>query len=190
MDMGKLLSYQPNRGIKHPQDGEEEEQKMHQKQTGTQERGYYQQKEMMVVEEAEDDKKWLLQIIDRKDNPQKFMKSQLDLHDIIQKTHVVATMPDLYHLLLELNAVQSLLGLLGHDNRDVSIAGVDLNQELTDIDIFYESEEGTEVLINALVEEQVIALLARNVERLDESVKEAANGVYNTLVIVETMAEF
>nr|XP_055231763.1 beta-catenin-like protein 1 [Gorilla gorilla gorilla] len=117
------------------------------------------------------------------------MESQLDLHDIIQKMHVVATMPDLY-LLLELNAVQSLLGLLGHNNTDVSIAGVDLSQELTDIDIFYESGEGAEVLIDALVDGQVIALLVQNVERLDESVKEQVKGVHNTLVIVENMAEF
>lgn len=47
------------------------------------------------------------------------MESELDLNDIIQEMHVVATMPDLYHLLVELNAVQSLLGLLGHDNTDI-----------------------------------------------------------------------
>ncbi|XP_022265210.2 beta-catenin-like protein 1 isoform X5 [Canis lupus familiaris] len=84
------------------------------------------------------------------DNPEKFMESELDLNDIIQEMHVVATMPDLYHLLVELNAVQSLLGLLGHDNTDVSIAVVDLLQELTDIDTLHESEEGAEVLIDAL----------------------------------------
>ena len=50
------------------------------------------------------------------------MESELDLNDIIQEMHVVATMPDLYHLLVELNAVQSLLGLLGHDNISVSLA--------------------------------------------------------------------
>uniref|UniRef100_A0A8D0FXC1 Beta-catenin-like protein 1 n=1 Tax=Strix occidentalis caurina TaxID=311401 RepID=A0A8D0FXC1_STROC len=53
------------------------------------------------------------------DNPEKFMESELDLNDIIQEMHVIATMPDLYHLLVELNAVQSLLGLLGHDNTDI-----------------------------------------------------------------------
>ena len=47
------------------------------------------------------------------------MESELDLNDIIQEMHVIATMPDLYHLLVELNAVQSLLGLLGHDNTDI-----------------------------------------------------------------------
>ncbi|XP_063104438.1 beta-catenin-like protein 1 isoform X3 [Cavia porcellus] len=124
------------------------------------------------------------------DNPEKFMESELDLNDIIQEMHVVATMPDLYHLLVELNAVQSLLGLLGHDNTDVSIAVVDLLQELTDIDTLHESEEGAEVLIDALVDGQVVALLVQNLERLDESVREEADGVHNTLAIVENMAEF
>ncbi|RVE70156.1 hypothetical protein OJAV_G00061660, partial [Oryzias javanicus] len=50
------------------------------------------------------------------DNPEKFMESELDLNDIIQEMHVIATMPDLYHLLVELNAVHSLLGLLSHEN--------------------------------------------------------------------------
>ncbi|CAL1605477.1 unnamed protein product [Knipowitschia caucasica] len=124
------------------------------------------------------------------DNPEKFMESELDLNDIIQEMHVVATMPDLYHLLVELNSVHSLLGLLSHDNTDVAIAVVDLLQELTDIDTLHESEEGAEVLIDALLEGQVVALLVQNMERLDESVKEEADGVFNTLAIIENMAEF
>lgn len=47
------------------------------------------------------------------------MESELDLNDIIQEMHVIATMPDLYHLLVELNAVNSLLGLLSHENTDI-----------------------------------------------------------------------
>ncbi|XP_040922754.1 beta-catenin-like protein 1 [Toxotes jaculatrix] len=124
------------------------------------------------------------------ENPEKFMESELDLNDIIQEMHVIATMPDLYHLLVELNAVHSLLGLLSHENTDVAIAVVDLLQELTDIDTLHESEEGAEVLIDALLEGQVVALLVQNMERLDEQVKEEADGVYNTLAIIENMAEF
>uniref|UniRef100_A0A8D0U502 Beta-catenin-like protein 1 n=1 Tax=Sus scrofa TaxID=9823 RepID=A0A8D0U502_PIG len=192
---------------------------MRRRQAGPRERGRYREEELTVVEEVDDDKKRLLQIIDRDgeeeeeeeepldessvkkmiltfekrsyknqelrikfpDNPEKFMESELDLNDIIQEMHVVATMPDLYHLLVELNAVQSLLGLL---------AVVDLLQELTDIDTLHESEEGAEVLIDALVDGQVVALLVQNLERLDESVKEEADGVHNTLAIVENMAEF
>uniref|UniRef100_A0A8C2SFL4 Beta-catenin-like protein 1 n=1 Tax=Capra hircus TaxID=9925 RepID=A0A8C2SFL4_CAPHI len=127
------------------------------------------------------------------DNPEKFMESELDLNDIIQEMHVVATMPDLYHLLVELNAVQSLLGLLGHDNTDIlsDLSSVGRRtDELTDIDTLHESEEGAEVLTDALVDGQVVALLVQNLERLDESVKEEADGVHNTLAIVENMAEF
>ncbi|XP_053573870.1 beta-catenin-like protein 1 isoform X1 [Bombina bombina] len=124
------------------------------------------------------------------DNPEKFMESELDLNDIIQEMHVIATIPDLYHLLVELNAVQSLLGLLGHENTDVCIAVVDLLQELTDIDTLHESEEGAQVLIDALVEGQVVALLVQNLERLDESVKEESDGVHNTLAIIENLTEF
>ncbi|XP_010889764.1 beta-catenin-like protein 1 [Esox lucius] len=124
------------------------------------------------------------------DNPEKFMETELDLNDIIQEMHVIATMPDLYHLLVELNAVHSLLGLLSHENTDIAIAVVDLLQELTDIDTLHESEEGAEVLIDSLLEGQVVALLVQNMERLDEQVKEEADGVYNTLAIIENMAEF
>ncbi|KAL4623627.1 beta-catenin-like protein 1 isoform X3 [Arapaima gigas] len=125
------------------------------------------------------------------DNPEKFMETELDLNDIIQEMHVIATMPDLYHLLVELNAVQSLLGLLSHENTDILFSKfVDLLQELTDIDTLHESEEGAEVLIDALLEGQVVALLVQNMERLDEQVKEEADGVYNTLAITENMAEF
>uniref|UniRef100_A0A1A7WBA9 Catenin, beta like 1 n=1 Tax=Iconisemion striatum TaxID=60296 RepID=A0A1A7WBA9_9TELE len=124
------------------------------------------------------------------DNPEKFMESELDLNDIIQEMHVIATIPDLYHLLVELNAVHSLLGLLSHENTDVAIAVVDLLQELTDIDTLHESEEGAEVLIDALLEGQVVALLVQNMERLNEQVKEEADGIFNTLAIIENMAEF
>lgn len=47
------------------------------------------------------------------------MESELDLNDIIQEMHVIATIPELYHLLVELHAVQSLLGLLSHENTDI-----------------------------------------------------------------------
>uniref|UniRef100_A0A8C7TM50 Beta-catenin-like protein 1 n=1 Tax=Oncorhynchus mykiss TaxID=8022 RepID=A0A8C7TM50_ONCMY len=129
------------------------------------------------------------------DTPGRFMETELDLNDIIQEMHVIATMPDLYHLLVELNAVHSLLGLLSHENTDIlsfkyAIAVVDLLQELTDIDTLHESEEGAEVLIDSLLEGQVVALLVQNMERLDELVKEEADGVYNTLAIIENMAEF
>ena len=56
---------------------------------------------------------------------------------------------------MQLNAVQTLLGLLSHDNSDIALAVVDLVQELTDVETGSESEEKVEGLIAALLKEQV-----------------------------------
>ena len=40
---------------------------------------------------------------------------------------------------------------IGHDNTDISIATIDLLQELTDVDTLTESQEGATALVDALV---------------------------------------
>ena len=89
------------------------------------------------------------------DMPEKFMESELELNDEIQTLHVLATVPEYYLILVETNTVQTLMGLLSHDNSDVAIAVIDLLQEMTDVDTVNESEEEAEKLIDALLEEQV-----------------------------------
>lgn len=124
------------------------------------------------------------------DMPEKFMESEVELHEAIQEMHAVATVPDLYPVVVELNAVPSLLELLSHDNTDVAVGVVDLLQELTDVDILHESKDGADALIDALLEQQVCALLVQNLERLDETIREEADGVHNTLAIFENLTEF
>lgn len=227
MDVGELLSYQPDKGAKRARD-EDSKDESRAKQKMARDAGRFSVKgefdteeqgggdrekilENLMDQDGEDPegepvdestvKKMILTFEKRSyknqelrikfpDNPEKFMEAELDLNDIIQEMHVIATIPELYHLLVELNAVNSLLGLLSHDNTDISIAVVDLLQELTDIDTLHESEESAETLIDALLEGQVVALMVQNMERLDETVKEEADGVYNTLAMIENMAEF
>ncbi|XP_041376012.1 beta-catenin-like protein 1 [Gigantopelta aegis] len=124
------------------------------------------------------------------DHPEKFMESEVEVNDVISSMHVIATVPELYHVLVDLNTVHSLLQLLTHENTDISIAVVDLIQELTDVDTLNESEEGATALIDGLLEGQVVAILMSNIERLDESIKEEADGVHNTLAIIENILEF
>jgi len=123
------------------------------------------------------------------DQPEKFMESEMELHDAVQEMHHIATVPNFYPILVELNCVSSMLGLLSHENTDISVATVDLLQELTDIDTMTESESGANSLIQALLENQVCSLLVNNLERLDESVKVESDGVHNTLSIVENIVE-
>ena len=54
-------------------------------------------------------------------------------------------------------------------------------QELTEVDTLNEAEDAADSLVDALLEGQVTALLIQNMERLDETVKEEADGVYNSL---------
>jgi len=124
------------------------------------------------------------------DQPEKFMESEMELHDAVQEMHHVATVPNLYPILVELNCVPSMLGLLSHDNTDISVGVVNLLQELTDVDTMTESEVGANSLIQSLLENQVCSLLVSNLERLDETVKEESDGVHNTLSIVENVIEF
>ncbi|XP_063977650.1 beta-catenin-like protein 1 [Diachasmimorpha longicaudata] len=124
------------------------------------------------------------------DQPEKFMESEVELHETLQELHVVATNPELYPLMVELGAVPSLLELLSHENTDIAVGVVDLIQELSDVDILHESQDGADALIDALLEQQVCALLVQNLDRLDESVKEESDGVFNTLAIFENLLEF
>ena len=45
----------------------------------------------------------------------------------------MATVPSLYPVLVELNVVPSILGLLNHDNTDISVGVVDLLQVWQDL---------------------------------------------------------
>jgi len=135
------------------------------------------------------------------ENPEKFMESEVELHDVLQELHVVATAPELYSIIIDLNSVSSLIGLLAHENTDVAIATVNLLQEMTDTDAGdanadadEDSEKspaqlGAAALVDTLIENQIVAILVQNMERLDETVKEESDGVHNSLGIVENMAE-
>lgn len=56
------------------------------------------------------------------DSPDKFMESELELHEILQEMRILATAPDYYPLLVKLQIVPSLLELLAHDNTDVAVS--------------------------------------------------------------------
>jgi len=123
------------------------------------------------------------------DQPERFMESEMELHDAIQELHPLATVPQHYPIMVELRCAASLLGLLSHDNTDISVGALGVLQEMTDVDSLQESVEGSEALLEALVECQVCSLLVTNLDRLDEAVREESEGVHNTLSIIENLVE-
>jgi len=190
-------AYEEERRAKYPRLGEEGEDKLSAE--------YHEQIDKMMdkVEETLDDTgvKKIILAFEKKalknqetrikfpDNPEKFMESEMELHDALQEMKNLATVPDYYPIIVDLNCVPSMLGLLTHENTDIAVGVLDLIQELTDVDTMNESDEGAESLITALVDNQVFALMIAAFDRLDESVKEEADGVHNAMSIVENIVE-
>ena len=125
------------------------------------------------------------------DDPVKFVDSECDLDDQLRALHVVAAAPDLYAVLCKHGAVESVLGLLAHDNTDVSISAVDLLHDLLDADTLADCEDDARPLVNAVVELHGLELLVQNMSRLDEAAGDGdAEAVHKTLTIFEALAEF
>lgn len=61
----------------------------------------------------------------------RFVESEVELNEVIQEMHALATVPEYYSILTDLNTIQSLLHLLSHDNTDISNAAVDLLQVIS-----------------------------------------------------------
>jgi len=119
-----------------------------------------------------------------------FLESELQLHDSLTELHSLATVPELYPVLVDLGCVPSLLGLLSHENTDIAVAAVDLLEEMTDVDTLTESNEGAEALVDSILEQQGLSLLATNLARLNETVREESDGIHNTLAVIENILEF
>ncbi|XP_065185882.1 beta-catenin-like protein 1 [Sycon ciliatum] len=134
------------------------------------------------------------------DTPQKFLESEMEVHDDLQQLHALSTVPQLYPLLVDSNIITSLLSLLSHDNSDIALAVIDLLHELTDVDVVRQAEEeeddeedeasGAKMLIDALLQGNCLAHFVQNMERLDEKQRDDGDGVHNTLGIVENLCEF
>ena len=75
---------------------------------------------------------------------------QIELHAEINELYAVAASPELYPTLVEAGSVASILGMVAHENTDISIAAVGLIQEMTDPDIIAE-EASAMGFVDALV---------------------------------------
>jgi beta-catenin-like protein 1 len=122
------------------------------------------------------------------EDPSKFMDSEIELHGDIEDLQSIATSPELYSTFVEVGAVTSVLGMLTHENTDISVAAVTLIQEMTDPKTILELEESI-VLIDAFLDGQGLELIIQNLSRLDEENDEDAQGVFNTMGIIENLIE-
>ncbi|KAH8097272.1 DNA binding protein [Aureococcus anophagefferens] len=126
------------------------------------------------------------------DDPSRFAESEVDLDDALQQMGLCAAAPELYGSLCDLGGVASIVGLLSHENADISASACSLLYDLTDADVVDSSEAGAAgaaTLAAAIEAAQGLEVLASNVARFDEAVTEEAEAVHNTLGVFENVLD-
>ena len=124
------------------------------------------------------------------------MTSEADLDAEIKGLSILTEHPDLYPEFVRLGCVNSLVGLVSHENTDIAIDAIQIISELTDEDVQTEVEQWDQ-LANAMVsvtvrmarsrlmrvklEADVLQLLVQNFSRLDEKNETDRSGIYHSL---------
>ena len=123
------------------------------------------------------------------------MASEADLDADIKALSILSEHPELYGEFAQLGSVNSLIGLLSHENTDIVIDTIQIISELTDDDV-EANEEQWNTLVDAMVgadtsrealadspklDADVLELLSQNFARLDESNESDRNGIYHSL---------
>ncbi|KAL4917115.1 hypothetical protein BDW62DRAFT_211468 [Aspergillus aurantiobrunneus] len=120
-------------------------------------------------------------------DPQKFMASEADLDTEIKSLSILSEHTELYPEFSKLGCVGSLISLLSHENADIAIDAIQIISELTDEDVEAEQEQW-DALVNAMLDADLIELLAQNLSRLDEESDADRVGVYYILGVLENLA--
>jgi beta-catenin-like protein 1 len=92
------------------------------------------------------------------------MESEIDLNNEIQELYAIAASPELYPILLESGSLTSVLGMITHENTDISIASIGLIQEMTDPNTLLEVEEAM-ALVDSFLDLQGI-IITINIQNL------------------------
>ncbi|OBR07903.1 Duf1716 domain-containing protein [Colletotrichum higginsianum IMI 349063] len=120
------------------------------------------------------------------DQPPKFIESEADLDAAIKDLSILAEHPELYPHFVKLGCVESLVGLLAHENTDIAIDAVEIIGELIDEDV-NAADEDWDSLVDALLDADLIGLLVSNLSRLNEDDESDRSGVYHALSVIENL---
>ncbi|KAH7313786.1 DUF1716 domain-containing protein [Stachybotrys elegans] len=119
-------------------------------------------------------------------DPQKFIGSEADLDADIKGLSVLTEHPELYPEFVGLGCVESLVGLLAHDNTDIAIDAIELLGELTDEDVEAEDDQWN-TLVDGVMAAGLLELLISNLSRFNEDDETDRSGVYHSLGMVENL---
>lgn len=123
------------------------------------------------------------------DEPDKWLKSEVDLDEEVKRFSMLTTHPDLYGEFVKLDALPQLIGLLNHTNTDIAVDVFEVLSELTDPDVIAEVEE-PEAFVAEVFKAQLPQMAVDVLLRIDEDASEEdAKAVTNCLTMIENLAE-
>ncbi|WAQ83576.1 hypothetical protein PtA15_4A24 [Puccinia triticina] len=139
-------------------------------------------------------------------NPERFVDSEFELSESIVNLSLLTQCPaQSYPELNRLGTLGSLVGLLSHENVDITIAVVELLQELTDDDVLENQEdeqtlenaednshlpaaEAVMAMVRSLIDQQLLEMLVSTlVDRLDENEEAERSGLFHCLGLIENL---
>lgn len=123
------------------------------------------------------------------DQPERFLESEVELDEAVNALRVVSAAPDLYPVLLEANAIPSVVPLLAHENADIAGDVMELLAELVGEDAVEEAVEPVGALVAALVDGGLLPALAQRLPTFDERVPEEAAAVRSALGVLQALVE-
>jgi beta-catenin-like protein 1 len=123
-----------------------------------------------------------------KNEPEKFMESEIELDEEIKNFKELATQPELYIHFIKLEGLNSLLSLLTHDNSDIWLEVIEVLREMTDPSSVLENKESI-ILIEELIKENILQRLINLMMNLNDTKKDDAEGIHGCLEIFENLSE-
>lgn len=128
------------------------------------------------------------------DDPHQFIDSEADLDGAIHQLKIFAQNPSIsYPQLINTGTTEQLVGLLTHDNTDISLDVVEVLEELTDEDILDAVDDIDQgrihlnLFVDTLLQLQILELLVSNMKRLNEDQDSDVEGIYHTLAVFENL---
>jgi len=118
-------------------------------------------------------------------DPLKFMDSEVELDDTIKSLSVLTEYTELYAEFAKAGGIQSLVGLLTHDNLDIVIEVINIIQELTDEEAYNLHRNDWTILLEAALEAELLPLLSSNLSRLSEDKESERNAVSRMISMLE-----
>ncbi|KAI9506680.1 Catenin-beta-like protein [Coemansia spiralis] len=131
-------------------------------------------------------------------SPEGFAESEAELDEAIQRMQMLVN--DVQHLKIveELDAVPTLVGLMAHENADISLDVIQLVVELTAEDAWSQEGESSEEratvvgFVTALAKNEFFEMLGQNLFRLNEAAESLEGeadrqGVFQTLSLIENL---